>query len=301
MCKHPHVQTPLCVQTLSPLCCIHVVHTFRTYSATAALFAKKKDKKKKFKPFNANKIDASSVTKKAMTHVDDKPAVSVAAVDDGWEETTVKKKSLVSGTIKLKDFSVEQDKARKLEDNISERVRIDETRKQLEAVRLKASTAGTDDAPAPAAAAAPAAADSTPADGGAPKKWTPSFKSNRGPAAMPEAPTGGGGVGGARFNTRFGADGAAAGGSSSGANTAGGFRKVDTSDTSAFPTLGGGAPVTVAGGAWGAPKEEEQEQAAETVFKFAEGGEEAAVAEGEEGEEKKEKKKKKKKDLSAFM
>ena len=105
---------------------------------------------------------------------------------------------------------------------------------------------------------------------------------------------------------------------SSSGNTPG-IRKVDTSDVSAFPTLGGGVKASkgVGGGAWGAPtagegggeKEKAEGEVegdngpgGESVFKFAEeeGGGGEPPAKEEKREKEKKKKKKKKKSLDEF-
>jgi len=138
---------------------------------TAAFFAKKKTKKKKFKSFNANKIDASAVT--ASTHVD-APEISAenvttslgdlrglggtsaGAEDDQWADngggwgnktnaTTVTSAG-DSKVTELLDMGALKAK-RNEQDNVAERLRIEETKAKLarakqgmanEAERLKA-------------------------------------------------------------------------------------------------------------------------------------------------------------------
>ena len=279
-----------------------------TVSSAASFFKKKsgKDKKKKFKSFNANMIDTSTVDNR--THVDDdsqKAGLTKAGKEEGEDEWTESKAQkavmLTSSTAKLVDFNAVSLGQKTEEEDISERVRIEETRRQLQEVRMKAAAdpaaATAKAATAAAASAAPAAPAAPAADTGGPKKWVPSSRANRGPAMMSEeAP-------------RFGASRGGSGGSSlSSGNSAaatGGFRKVDTTDAAAFPTLGGKAPVAVASGAWGAVAAEKEEEPAppaaaegaeESIFKMAGGG-----GDGEEEGEKVEKKKKKKKNLADFI
>lgn len=119
-------------------------------SDTAAFFAKKKTKKKKFKAFNANKIDAATVTSAA--HVD-APEISASAEgvtnslgglelgggDDQWADSQVawgsnNKAPAASGgdskVAELLDMQSLQER-RNAEDNVAERLRIEETKAQL--------------------------------------------------------------------------------------------------------------------------------------------------------------------------
>lgn len=126
-------------------------------SDTAAFFAKKKTKKKKFKSFNANKIDASAVTTSA--HVD-APEIStlegvttslgglgglgkaeVGGGDDqwadsqgGWGSNNKSSGAAASGgdskVAELLDMQSLQAR-RNAEDNVAERLRIEETKAQL--------------------------------------------------------------------------------------------------------------------------------------------------------------------------
>lgn len=60
--KNAHII--LCSSFISPNItnCAPLLYIYASQADTAAFFAKKKTKKKKFKAFNANKIDASAVT-----------------------------------------------------------------------------------------------------------------------------------------------------------------------------------------------------------------------------------------------
>mmetsp|Transcript_8501 Transcript_8501/g.12140 ORF Transcript_8501/g.12140 Transcript_8501/m.12140 type:complete len:333 (+) Transcript_8501:81-1079(+) len=135
-------------------------------SDTAAFFAKKK-KKKSFKGFNANKIDASSVTN--TVHVD-APALSTnndvagvgatlsattlndglapkndsleaaggSAEGDQWDDaalaaTLTKKPTGVAPTEKLLDMKALE--TSKVDDNIAEKMRVEEIKAQLKAAK----------------------------------------------------------------------------------------------------------------------------------------------------------------------
>ncbi|GMH48093.1 hypothetical protein TL16_g00215 [Triparma laevis f. inornata] len=254
----------------------------------SALFAKKKGKKKKFKSFNANKADASEVF--SSTHVDDEQAnkkSTVTTEDNEWGEAQ-KKKTLIAtaGAPKLGEFSSLDDQVKIGDEiDISEKIRIEETRKQLEAVRSGF------ERPSERAARIQAEREGGGSTGGsslsslagasgAPGKYVP--KHRQGGASLSDNPP-------LFANTRFSAGG--------GSGNTSGIRKVDTSDESAFPTLGGGKTV-VASGAWGAPKVEAKKEEEEEVEK--EEGEKEKEEEGEGDAKKDKKKKKKKKDLDAF-
>lgn len=129
-------------------------------SDTAAFFAKKKTKKKKFKAFNANKIDASSVT--TETHVD-APEVSAehvatslgglsglgsatAGAEDavngndqwadsqgGWGSKSNVTAPTTAGDSKVAELLDMQalNAKRNEQDDVAERLRIEETKEQL--------------------------------------------------------------------------------------------------------------------------------------------------------------------------
>jgi hypothetical protein len=106
-------------------------------SDTAAFFAKKK-KGKKFKSFNANKIDVSTVT--PTTHVD-APEVSEKALgdlkigDDQWADNTsswgaANNNGGVGADSKVAEL-LDMQTLMKSEDDVAERLRIEETKAQL--------------------------------------------------------------------------------------------------------------------------------------------------------------------------
>lgn len=133
---------------------------------TAAFFAKKKKggKKKSFKAFNANKIDAAAVS--STVHVD-APAISSATTktldlplsngtenttinngsavqssdkksDEGWEEATIGRVNVVSNknsVTELLDMNALEERRRE-QDDVAERMRVEETRAALEAARV---------------------------------------------------------------------------------------------------------------------------------------------------------------------
>lgn len=174
---------------------------------TAAFFASKKKKgtKKKFKAFNANKIDANSVL--SSTHVD-APEMSEGvsglslggskAVDhDDWDEsqaaawgsnaatTNSGADSKVSELLDMQALEVKRNE----EDDVAERLRVEETKAQLarakegmakEAERLAAEKAAKEAKAAERAAASPAT-------GG---RWVPAHVRNSGGGAT----IGGGGL-----------------------------------------------------------------------------------------------------------
>ncbi|GMH53218.1 hypothetical protein TrLO_g11725 [Triparma laevis f. longispina] len=291
----------------------------------SALFAKKKGKKKKFKSFNANKADASEVF--SSTHVDDEQAnkkSTVTTEDNDWGEAQ-KKKTLIAtaGAPKLGEFSSLDDQVKIGDEiDISEKIRIEETRKQLEAVRLKAQQGPEEPEKEPEKAPAP---PPTLANGGLSSLESASRSGFERPseraARIQAEREGGGSTGGSSLSSLAGAGGAPGkyvpkhrqGGASlsdnpplfantrfsagGGSGNTSGIRKVDTSDESAFPTLGGGKTV-VASGAWGAPKVEAKKEEEEEVEKDE--GEKEKEEEGEGDAKKDKKKKKKKKDLDAF-
>ena len=175
---------------------------------TAAFFASKKKKgtKKKFKAFNANKIDASSVL--TSTHVD-APEMSEgvsglslggpkAGDNDDWDEsqaaawgsnaaaTNSGADSKVSELLDMQALEVKRNE----EDDVAERLRVEETKAQLarakegmakEAERLAAEKAAKEAKAAERAAASPAT-------GG---RWVPSHLRNAGAGG---ASIGGGGL-----------------------------------------------------------------------------------------------------------
>ena len=128
-------------------------------SDTAAFFAKKKTKKKKFKAFNANKIDASAVT--TSTHVD-APEISAETVttslgglsglnvgagsgaevgggDDQWADSgggwgsSNKAPAVTAGDSKVAELLDMQalSAKRNEQDDVAERLRIEETKAKL--------------------------------------------------------------------------------------------------------------------------------------------------------------------------
>lgn len=120
-------------------------------NATAAFFAKKKKSKKKFKSFNANKIDATNVT--SATHVDapeiSKPtSISVTALPrdsisnvegnskEEWADKSFSSKSTVApvkskGAVsELLDMAALEERHRQ-EDDIVERMQVEQTRAAL--------------------------------------------------------------------------------------------------------------------------------------------------------------------------
>jgi len=133
-------------------------------SDTAAFFAKKKTKKKKFKSFNANKIDASAVT--TSTHVD-APEISAENVtaslgglgglggtnagaeglssgDDqwadnqgGWGSKNTATTATSSGDSKVAELLDMQalSAKRNVQDDVAERLRIEETKGKLAAAK----------------------------------------------------------------------------------------------------------------------------------------------------------------------
>lgn len=174
---------------------------------TAAFFASKKKKgtKKKFKAFNANKIDANSVL--TSTHVD-APEMSEGVSglslgggkegnNDDWDDSqgvawgsnaTAANSGADSKVSELLDMQALEVK-RNEEDDVAERLRVEETKAQLarakegmakEAERLAAEKAEKEAKAAERAAAPPAA-------GG---RWVPSHMRNVGGGA----PVGGGGL-----------------------------------------------------------------------------------------------------------
>jgi len=195
---------------------------------TAAFFAKKKTKKKKFKTFNANKIDASKLS--TDTHVDARPvsenvttalgglsvnnnqttatgilptataAETTGNGDDQWADTTQtwgnKTSATTSGDSKVAELLDMQalEAKRNEQDDVAERLRIEETKAQLarakegmakEGERLAAEKAGKE-----FKKVARSAAPSSRLGGGG-GKWVPSHmrsggigSSVRGPASM---------------------------------------------------------------------------------------------------------------------
>ena len=86
-------------------------------SSASALFAKKKGKKKKFKAFNANKLDVSDVV--SSTHVDDegtslKPQAEKDGGDGDWAEAGEKKKVVITSQQTLSEFSNLEDQVKEV-------------------------------------------------------------------------------------------------------------------------------------------------------------------------------------------
>ena len=187
-------------------------------SDTAAFFAKKKTKKKKFKSFNANKIDASAVT--STTHVD-APEISAEDVttslggialggggatgataaassgDDQWADnqtswgsnnktatTTTSGDNKVAELLDMRALSAH----RNAQDDVAERLRIEETKAKLAAAKegmaKEAERLAAEKAEKEAKAAARAAGTSTGSSGlgggGAGGKWVPAHMRNAG-------------------------------------------------------------------------------------------------------------------------
>lgn len=220
-------------------------------SDTAAFFAKKK-KKKAFK-FNANKVDPSQLT--SAVHVD-APAVSselesmtisnqsnANEANGDWAENTQETKiqrvvvaASNGGPSELLDMTA-LDKKRNEEDDIAERLRVEETKAQLAAARegmekkendakeakLEANEKSSS-VPAGGSRFGAAAANIADGDGAAGGKWIPRHMRN--------APTSGRtGLGG---SMGMGSRSMGMGGSSS---SSGYQRKVDTNDENLFPDL----------------------------------------------------------------
>lgn len=207
-------------------------------NACAEFFAKKNKKKRSFKPFNANLIDHSEVT--SSVHVD-APAVSnesevpVASAiatsnnDTGdWDENALASrvaKAAVASTVGTGAAEIMEMKGMKRneQEDIAEKLRVEETKKQLEAARIGMEKEAQRLKEEQAAAEAKkkereanrfgvAAANVGGGIGGA-SKWVPSRMRNTMPAPS--------------VGSRFGA-----------AATATGFqKKVDTKDEELFPDL----------------------------------------------------------------
>mmetsp|Transcript_24868 Transcript_24868/g.71917 ORF Transcript_24868/g.71917 Transcript_24868/m.71917 type:complete len:354 (+) Transcript_24868:60-1121(+) len=240
---------------------------------TAAFFAKKKKKGKK-KAFNANLVDIAAVT--SNTHVDAPDVterLAATSLDDGganisgpaspskaggdageeWDDAKITKGGAIAvgagATTELLDMKALQ-KKRNEEDDIAERMRVEETRAQLaaakegmakQAERLKEAKEAKKNGTGGGAGAGPsaggsrfgAAAASIGGGGGVSgaggkSKWVPPHMRGagsaiRGPASMPMG--GGPGMGG---SSRFG-----------NVNTSGGpfQRQVDVADENLFPDL----------------------------------------------------------------
>eukprot|EP00580_Thalassiosira_gravida_P006465 CAMPEP_0201627890 /NCGR_PEP_ID=MMETSP0493-20130528/2981_1 /ASSEMBLY_ACC=CAM_ASM_000838 /TAXON_ID=420259 /ORGANISM="Thalassiosira gravida, Strain GMp14c1" /LENGTH=364 /DNA_ID=CAMNT_0048098487 /DNA_START=15 /DNA_END=1109 /DNA_ORIENTATION=+ len=223
-------------------------------SDTAAFFAKKKTKKKKFKSFNANKIDASAVT--TSTHVD-APEISAENVttslgglgglggasagaengsgDDQWADssggwgsnnkaTATNTSSGDSKVAELMDMQALKVK-RNEQDDVVERLRIEETKAKLarakegmakEAERLVAEKEAKE---FKVASRASGAAPSAAGGGGTGGKWVPSHMRS---------------TGGASGGSRFGMAGMRGAASMDGS----GFQKpVDMANEELFPDL----------------------------------------------------------------
>jgi hypothetical protein len=213
-------------------------------SDAAAFFAKKKNKKKKSYKFNANKIDASQVT--STVHVD-APSISSGINNDissltinsgkedeaaagDWDDSALASKFTVNtaatttstgGAAELMDMKA-LEKKRNEQDDIKERLRVEETKQKLaaaregmekEAQRLKeeknakeeAKKSGVNATPSTGNRFGAAAANMGAGAGGGATKWVPS-RVSRAPVAS-SGP-------GSRFQ-----------------------RKVDTQDEELFPDL----------------------------------------------------------------
>lgn len=251
----------------------------------ASLFGKKK-KGKKFKSFNANKLSSDALIKNV--NVDD-DATTIAITTDptnpsnDWDEVInkpVTKSVVTNNTDSLGSMRsmAEIEKERVAQDDLAERMRLAEIKDALN--QAKKSVASNDETKA--------AEDKEIADG-----WK---KVEEKPKPTPQPVTGsgkyvpkfrreGGAMGGTAMGTGYQASGAYGGGSSYGSKPSAGSgagasgsrfgRKVDTNDSSAFPTLGGPAPTvakTVVGGAWGATSKPAAPAATEEGAAVVEGG-----------------------------
>mgnify|MGYP006098375231 CR=1 FL=1 len=276
---------------------------------TAADIFNKKKGKKKFKSFNANKLDTKDLkTASAINDVADAAATDAAtkalaaatlssatlssansdsittatSANDDWDEikttkTVVKSTTTVASMKSMAQIQMERD----AQDNVAEKFRVQEIKDQLMQARGK-----VDENDVVKAAEDKEIADgwkkvpekevkpvsTQPAPAATNGKYVPSFRRN-----------GGGGSGGTAMGANYEGkaySGGAAGGTSMGVGRNLGSRfgkKVDTSDDSAFPTLAGGpgggpkptAAGSATGGVWGGKKEVKEVKPA---------------AEGEEGE-----------------
>jgi hypothetical protein len=182
--------------------------------ADAAAFFAKKKKGKKFKSFNANKIDVASVTQ--TVHVDDVAAADEVAAtgkamgeikveNDQWADTTTawggSSNNATSGgdskVAELMDMNA-LNQLRSTEDDVAERLRIEETKAQLarakegmakEAERLAAEKEAKEQKAAARAAGVAASSTGGGGLGGIGGKWVPSHMRSggsaiRGPASM---------------------------------------------------------------------------------------------------------------------
>ena len=225
-------------------------------SDTASFFAKKKSKSKKKKlGVNANKVDVTSVV--TVTHVDD-VASNVGASEGGggkvgeedsdWKDKEeVRVKVVVAGSVQLADLTAETNKGSgdTEADTVAEQVRVEEIKNQLKEVRIKAKQAASGE-DVKEEEKKPAVSVPTTDASGQPKKWiSPRLRQAQSSGDVPQSSSSG--LSGLSASNPFGGGasryggGSRFGGSSSlGEGNAGGIRKVDTSDTAAFPTLGGG-------------------------------------------------------------
>lgn len=219
-------------------------------SDAAAFFAKKKKKKgKKAFSFNANKVDVSAVT--SNIHVD-APAVSseaevpsslnqmsIAKNNDNtgdWDESAQVAKATTAATgagpSELMDMKALELK-RNEQDDIAERLRVEETKAQLaaakagmekEAQRLKEEKEFKTVKKAANTAPRPSGLGGLGGGAGGNGKWVPVHMRN---SAASRPAMGGSSMGG---SSRFG--------NVSGVSTTGYQRKVDTNDDMLFPDLG---------------------------------------------------------------
>lgn len=223
--------------------------------SAAAMFARKRKVQKKVFKFNANKVDASQVI--STVHID-APAVSsiddeliapiIASVNDSnvdWDDGALASKStkpmtsisIGNGPSELLDMKA-LELRRNEQDDIAERMRVEETRAKLaaakagmekeaqrlreeqEAKEAKKKERETAQTSRFGAAAASLSADSS----GTANKWIPPHMRN---AAPPPSRSSGMGIGVSRFS-------GAMGGPVSGSSFQ---KKVDTMDEELFPSL----------------------------------------------------------------
>jgi hypothetical protein len=235
-------------------------------SDTAAFFAKKK-KKKAFK-FNANKIDVAKVASTIQIEVsadDETPAISslslntkpttnLSAPSTGgdWDETAVAPTQANAtghgAAAELMDMKALELK-RSEQDDIAERMRVEETRAKLaaaregmekEAQRLKDEKEKEEAKKAASQASRFGAAASSGIGGGGGGKWVPVHMRNSAPVA-PRAMPGASRFGAAASNTGF-------------------QRKVDTGNEELFPDLATAGKLA---------QEEEEQKAAIAAVKQA--------------------------------
>lgn len=225
-------------------------------SDAAAFFAKKKGKKGKKKAFkfNANNVNASEVTSTihvdapAVSSVTEVPALSSDSISktndvggggDWGEAKVITKPTVTAATAGSVPSELMDMKALELkrseQDDIAERIRVEETKAKLaaaregmekEAQRLKQAKEAKKESESSNRFGAASSSMATGLGGGGGSKWVPRHMRN--------TPGGGAGAGGRPSGgSRFGA----AMGNVSGSGSSGYQRKVDTNDEELFPDL----------------------------------------------------------------